>query len=272
MTTPIIEWTSPDKARAKEIFKSVEPYRAIISGSIEHGRAKIHVDSIDDPKVGWWSFSFLNAVAGNSHSDLAKYIIEQFPYMMILCVPDKSWEDLVRSTWGEHLYVMPRTRLSEKTLDINHLRQLKNSLPEGFTLQQVDRESLENLADRKMAYHITQFFGTPEDFLENGFGFCIKHGEKVVSMASTFTPYSDAIEIEIETFDSPEYRRKGLATVVGAALLEYALDNGITPYWDAQTQISVKLALKLGYTNPESYELFIRAKPEDKEKIIAALE
>jgi GNAT superfamily N-acetyltransferase len=122
-----------------------------------------------------------------------------------------------------------------------------------------------------MGYHITQFFGTPEDFLENGFGFCIWHGKKVVSMASTFTPYSDAIEIEIETFDSPEYRRKGLATVVGAALLEHALENGLTPNWDAQTQISVNLAQKLGYTNPEPHELFIRVKPEDKEKLAAAL-
>lgn len=116
------EWTSPDKARAKELFKNVEPFRAIISGSIEHGRGRIHVDSIDDPKVGWWSFGILNAVAGDSHCDVAKHIIEQFPYMMILCVPNKSWEDLVRSTWGEHLYTMPRTRLSEKTLDLKYLR------------------------------------------------------------------------------------------------------------------------------------------------------
>ena len=270
MTSPIIEWANPDRTWAKALFNSLK-MSAIISGSIDHQRGTIYVDSLDDPKVAWWSFSVLNAVAGDSKLDAARYIIEQFPYIRVLNVANEDWENLVRSLWREELYTMPRTRLSEETLDIKHLRKLKEPLPEGFMLQKVDRESLDNLADAAMAYHILQFFGTPDDFIENGFGFCIKHGEKVVSMASTYTPYSNAIEIEIDTFDSPEYRRKGLATAAGAALLEYALDNGLTPNWDAQTQISVKLAQKLGYTNPEPYEVFIRVKPEHKEKLLAAL-
>jgi GNAT superfamily N-acetyltransferase len=271
MSSPIVEWASPDKARVKELFKPVKAFRAILSGAVDHELGKIYVDSVDDPKVGWWSFKILNAVVGDSDSEVARFIVEQFPFFRVLYVPDKSWENLVRITWGEDIYTMPRTLMSEKTLDLNHLRQLKDSLPEGFTLHNVDQDSLDNLADKMMTHHITQFFGTPEDFFENGFGFCIKHEGKVVSMASTFTPYSDAIEIEIGTFDSPEYRNRGLATVVGAALLEYALENDLTPNWDAQTQISVKLAEKLGYTNPEPYEVFIRVKPMDKEKLIAAL-
>jgi predicted GNAT family acetyltransferase len=122
-----------------------------------------------------------------------------------------------------------------------------------------------------MGFHISQFFGSPDEFLKHGFGFCIKHGEKVVSMASTFTPYDDEIEIEIDTCNSPEYRRKGLATVAGAALVEYALEKGLTPNWDAQTPISVELAKKLGYSNPQPYEAFFRVKPEDVEKLRAAL-
>jgi GNAT superfamily N-acetyltransferase len=271
MASALTDWTSPDKARAKKLFEQVKTMRAIIFASIDRERSIIRVDSTKNPKVGWWSFSILNAVAGDSDSAAARQVIEQFPFMKLLFSSDKKWENLIRSTWGEDLYAIPRTHLSEESLDINHLRKLKESLPKGYTLHRVDSESLEILADKMMGYHITQFFDSKEDFLENGFGFCIKHEGKVVSMASTFTPYSNAIEIEIDTFDSPEYRRKGLATVVGAALIEYALENGLTPNWDAQTQISVKLARKLGYTNPEPYEAFIRVRPEDKDKLIAAL-
>ncbi len=271
MPSPIVEWTNPDKDRAKDLFNSVS-MRAIIRGFIDHERGTIYVDSTDDPKVGWWSFNIMNAVAGESDSEAARYVIEEFPYMKLLNVPDKGWEDLVRSAWGMDIFALPRTSLSAETLDIEHIRELKEQLPNGFTLQRVDRESITNLADKTMGLHILQFFGTSEDFLEHGFGFCIKDGEKVVSMASTFTPYSDMIEIEIETYDSPEYRRKGLATVAGAALIEYALEKGLTPNWDAQTQISVKLAEKLGYSNPKPYEAFIRCKPEDSPKLQAAFE
>ncbi|MFW9912875.1 MAG: GNAT family N-acetyltransferase [Candidatus Thorarchaeota archaeon] len=45
----------------------------------------------------------------------------------------------------------------------------------------------------------------------------------------------------------------------------------MTPNWESQTQISVNLARKLGYTNPEPYEAFIRVRREDKEKLIAGL-
>jgi RimJ/RimL family protein N-acetyltransferase len=271
MASLLTEWTSPNKAQAKSLFEPVRAMHAIIFGTIDSERSKIRVDSTENPTVGWWSFSVLNAVAGDSSSAAARHVIEQFPYLRLLCVPDKKWETLIRSTWGKDLYAIPRTRLSDESLDINHLRKLKESLPNVYTLHRVDSELLDNLADKMMGYHITQFFDSKEDFLKNGFGFCIKHEGRVVSMASTFTPYSNAIEIEIDTFDSPEYRRKGLATVVGAALIEYALENCLTPNWDAQTQISVKLAQKLGYTNPEPYEAFIRVKPEDREKLIAAL-
>ena len=268
MAAPIIEWANPDKARAKELFSTVA-MRAIIRGFIDHGRGTIFVDSADDPKVGWWSFNIMNAVAGDSDSEAARHIVKEFPYMRLLNVPDKGWEDLVKSSWGEDIFALPRTSLSSDTLDIEHIRKLKARLPEGFTLQKVDNESLENLADPTMGFHIQQFFGTIEEFLKHGFGFCIKHEGKVVSMASTFTPYSDVIEIEIDTLDSPEYRRKGLATVAGAALIEYALENGLVPNWDAQTPISVKLAEKLGYSNPQPYEAFIRCKPEDLPKLQA---
>jgi len=270
MTKPVSEWTNPDKIRAKKLFESSK-MRAVIRGLIEQERGTILVDSIEDPKVAMWSYSIMSSAVGDSSTEAARYLIEEFPYLHLLNVPDKNWESLVRKTWGEDIYAMPRTTLSAEALDIDHLRRLKKTLPEGFTLQKVDREALSNLAEKTMGFHIPQYFGSPEEFIKYGFGFCIKHGKRAVSMASTYTPYDDEIEIEIDTFDSPEYRRRGLATVAGAALIEYALENGLTPNWDAQTSISVELAKKLGYINPVPYEAFFRVKEGDIEKLRAAL-
>ena len=60
----------------------------------------------------------------------------------------------------------------------------------------------------------------------------------------------------MNTLDTEEYRRKGLATVVSAALVEYGLKQGLTPQWDAANSVSVKLAEKLGYNNPQPYDVF----------------
>jgi hypothetical protein len=49
---------------------------------------------------------------------------------------------------------------------------------------------------------------------------------------------------------------------VSAAIIEYGLERNLIPHWDAANEASVKLALKLGYSNPESWEAFYY-KPEE---------
>ena len=83
-------------------------------------------------------------------------------------------------------------------------------------------------------------------------------GEKVVSLAYTPFPFIDEFEIQVYTEDSVEYRRKGLATAVSAALIEYGLERGLTPHWDAANETSLKLALKIGYSNPKKWEAYYR--------------
>ena len=112
--------------------------------------------------------------------------------------------------------------------------------------------------------HIPTFFGSSEEFYENGIAYCIKYQEKIVSMASTFTPFTDEFEIQVDTSD-PDHRRKGLATVVSAALMVYALENGLIPQWDAANEASIQLALKLGYSDPGYWEgYYLKPKPNDE--------
>ncbi|TFG31299.1 GNAT family N-acetyltransferase, partial [Candidatus Thorarchaeota archaeon] len=137
-----------------------------------------------------------------------------------------------------------------------------DNLPEEFSLELLDLQSVRRLG-KNMFMHIALFFGSSEAFIENGFGYCIKHNGIIVSVASTFTPFVNEFEIEVRTSNDGEYRRKGLATIVSAALILHALERGLVPHWDAANEISVKLALKLGFTNPYPWEAFYLKKPED---------
>ena len=101
------------------------------------------------------------------------------------------------------------------------------------------------------------YFGKIENLVKTGFGFCIlDENDKLASCAYTPFPFTDEFEIQVFTENSPEYRRKGLATVVSAALIEYGLERNLIPHWDAASESSVKLALKLGYSKPKTWEAF----------------
>jgi RimJ/RimL family protein N-acetyltransferase len=80
-----------------------------------------------------------------------------------------------------------------------------------------------------------------------------------VSSATTFSPFIDEFETEVNTVNDSRYRGRGFATSVAAALLMYALEHNIVPHWDAENDISGKIAFKLGYSNPEPYKsLYIK--------------
>ncbi len=72
--------------------------------------------------------------------------------------------------------------------------------------------------------------------------------------ASSYTCYSQGIEIEIDTKEA--FRRRGLASVCGAKLILECLSRGLYPSWDAQNKWSVALAEKLGYHFDREYTAY----------------
>ena len=99
-------------------------------------------------------------------------------------------------------------------------------------------------------------FNSPEDFVGRGLGFCVLVGERIVSGASSYAICNQGIEVQVNT--NPEYRQRGLATAVSAALIVYCLEHDIEARWDAGNPRSVKLAERLGYLASGSYEMLVR--------------
>lgn len=91
------------------------------------------------------------------------------------------------------------------------------------------------------------------DFGKRDFGFCaLWDGEaapgRVVCLCSTDVISGAACEIGIETH--PDHMRKGLATVVAAATVEYALAHDFRDIWwicAADNPASIRTAEKVGF-------------------------
>ena len=73
-----------------------------------------------------------------------------------------------------------------------------------------------------------------------GIGYAVIHNGHVVSAATSFSIYDDGIETEVASH--PDYRRKGLATIVSSTLILVSLDKGKYHSWDGANEEFVKLA------------------------------
>jgi GNAT superfamily N-acetyltransferase len=256
----IVDWLSEDRTSVRSLFESHTRARAVILPALDLGRGKVWTNSIEDPTVARIQIAIINAVAGDSTSPDAESIIRMIEPMQIVFGPDDDWNRIIKDLWGERLGIQQRTLFSPKSLDLGHLQHLRDQVPDGYTLERMDVETIKHV-DKRTAMHIPTFFGNSEDFYKMGIAYCIKYEAKVVSMASTFTPFTDMFEIQVDTLDT-DHQRKGLATAVSAALMIHALENGIVPYWDAANEASIHLAQKLGYTDPDYWEAYYLKPPE----------
>lgn len=117
-------------------------------------------------------------------------------------------------------------------------------LPQGMRFCEIGRELFNKLPGR-----ITPLFSwdNADDFVKNGKGICIMKGDEPAAWAFSAAVSDKELDIGIETAES--CRGQGLATIVGAAMIRYALGCGKTPVWACHSENagSVRTAEKLGF-------------------------
>ena len=96
--------------------------------------------------------------------------------------------------------------------------------------------------------------------MTRGVGLGIRYQGMFVSGASSAAVGGGKVEIEIQTHR--QFRRRGLARTVAAALIQYCLQRGLEPCWDAANGPSAALARQLGFHSTGKYEAY-RLKPPE---------
>jgi RimJ/RimL family protein N-acetyltransferase len=131
-----------------------------------------------------------------------------------------------------------------------HLDLLTAPLPGGYSITARDAELLKQSPDYQMTL---DSFGTIENVMKHTRGFVILRAGIVVCEAATGAPTHGQIEIGVNT--SEPHRRRGLAAIACAHLIEDCEASGYSTWWDCakQNTASVNLARKLGYQNEREY-------------------
>jgi RimJ/RimL family protein N-acetyltransferase len=97
-----------------------------------------------------------------------------------------------------------------------------------------------------------------DDFLANGFGFCLMIENTIASVCLTYAACTSSKEVEITVCTGEAFRSKGWGTLVVTAFIDYCLANGLTPVWSnsVNNQASSALGEKMGFEPKAPYPLY----------------
>lgn len=128
------------------------------------------------------------------------------------------------------------------------------SLPAGFTLQPLDERTALEVGG------IPELWGSVEQFLRYGWGYCVLEGDEFASSSQTVFVGDGRAEIGVGTREP--YRRRGFAKAVAAATLQASLERGILPEWGCvYNPASGALGQSLGFTPlPEMPFFYVQGK------------
>lgn len=191
---------------------------------------------------------------GNPDGEVAA-ILKGKPFMIAVPRSD-AWSRMIERVHGDNAVLRMRYAIQKEpaVFDREYLSEIRNNLPEGFTLRQIDEELYEKALAEPWCWDLVSQYPDYETYARLGIGFVILENGKIVSGASSYGTYRQGIEIEIDTHK--DYRRRGLALRCGAALILECLDRGLYPSWDAHNVGSVALSEKLGYHFSHAYPVY----------------
>ena len=252
----MIELDSDNRACLRTLFDRYPCLHGVVAAVIEGGMGRAFADARGEPQLALAVLDF-HLLAGDPLHENASLLFRQLQPGNVVIAPTPAWQHLLAVTYPSALAVYRREAFQAEQFDINQLRRLCQVLPVGFELRQVRLEEVTQFAtdlDPALIYN----FRSHEEFITRGVGVGIVHRGTFVSGASSAAVGGGKLEIEIQT--QRQFRSRGLAGAVVAALILDCLEHGIEACWDAANEPSASLARQLGFHSTGKYEAY-RLKP-----------
>jgi GNAT superfamily N-acetyltransferase len=256
----LLELHRDHRASLRRLFDRYPCLHGSVAAIVEGGMGKVLADSRQEPCVALAVLDF-HFLAGDPLHEHASPLFKLLQPGNVLIAPTPAWQHLVAATYPGELAVYHREAFQAAKFEIDKLRRFCRTLPSGFELRQVRLEEVTQFItdlDPALVYN----FRSHEEFITRGVGLGVRHQGRFVSGASSAAVGGGRLEIEIQTHR--EFRRRGLARAVAAALILHCLEHGIEPCWDAANEPSSALARQLGFRSTGKYEAYRLKEPEGK--------
>lgn len=255
--------TRANRIRLARAFYLVPRVDIAIDCVLEDQMGAAFVDDLEEPSVFQISMVVFHYLAGNPQHPFARDAVMQFPPYHLLMAAAPGFLRLFREVFGPRLVPLTRYRFSAENLSINFLKGLLDRSPVKGYIEPFDRPLVERLYADAESYIDISPYDSPEDFLQRGMGYACYEGREIIGAA--YASLVNCSSIEISLYVEPYYRRRGVATALSAALILWALENRLTPHWDAANPESRALAEKLGFVPRGVYQAYYVVEPSAAE-------
>lgn len=167
-----------------------------------------------------------------------------------------DWNPLIEEVFGHNVKKEQRYAIKKEpqVFEVRRLKTFAEQIPHGYEIRQIDEDLYAQIMEEPELQDLCHQFEDGADYMKRGIGFAAVMGGSVVAGASSYTIYSEGIEIEVDT--KKAYRRQGLALACASRLILECLKRGLYPSWDAHDMRSVALAEKLGYHMDRPYTTY----------------
>src|SRR5215469_430977 len=255
--TMLIELDSGNRASLRRLFDDYPCLHGVVAAVIEGGMGRVFADAQAEPCMALAVLDF-HLLAGDPLHANAPLLFRQLQPGNVVTAPTPAWRQQVAATYQGALTVYHREAFQAEQFDLDRLRRFCQALPGGYELRQVRPEEVAQFAtdqDRALIYN----FRSHEEFITRGVGMGVLHQGRFVSGACSAAIGGGKFEIEIQTHR--QFRRRGLARAVEAALIPYGLEHGMEACWDAANEPASALARQLGFHSTGKYEAYRLQQP-----------
>ncbi len=169
--------------------------------------------------------------------------------------PSKEWDEVIKKLFEKQLRQFHRYSFHFNKSEFSKL--LKGAVPKEFKVRRIDEKIISKSQEFNESY-FNEYWGSVSNFLENGFGYCLIHNDTIASECIPIFASSKFAEIDIVTQN--KYKGMGLAQKVAGKFIEHCIEKNVKPKWDCDVNNfpSIKLADRLGFSNPIEYSVFVR--------------
>lgn len=247
----IVELDKDSRMPLRRLFDHYPYMRGCVAAAIEDGVGTVFADSRDNPSVALAVVDF-QFLAGNPFHESVSLLFDLLHTKEWLIAPTPDWQQVVATTYPGKIEVYQREAFQAERFDVDKLDKFISELPTGFELRKVRLDDVKQFTE--LSPSLISSYASPEEFLKHGVGMGIFHEGRFVSGASSSPIGGRKLEFEIQTHK--QFRRRGFARIVSAALILYCLENGLEPCWDAANEPSSALARQLGFCSTGKYSAF----------------
>lgn len=238
------------KTIIKEMFHDWN--ETLIWSCLQGIMGEIYTNSTEDAAMAiLGDFAFY---AGNPSEELIRFKPESCKQDFIIMVPQNdAWAGLIETCYGDKAKKVTRYAVKKEKdiFDAEKLEQAVLNLPDGYELKMLGEQEYKMCLNNEWAKDLVSQYKDYDTYRELGLGAVVLKDGELAAGASSYSTYSEGIEIQIDT--RVDQRRKGLAYACGAKLILECLRRGLYPSWDAQNTWSAALAEKLGYHFSHEY-------------------